>query len=274
MKTTTNETEDVTALDFHPALKDFPRLTEAERIVLTASVERNGIQIPLIITEENKVIDGRERLEIARALELDDVPVSVVNMKTDAEVRAFAFENRVTAPNMTRSRKVLFILELHPDLAMSGGGRAGRPKKLENGSPISGDIVNSFRQLAERYKVPREYFDQLAEMRREATADEWKRIELAICNDGVPISRLYPGFKTGLKAGSRRGAVIYAGMIQGTLVGILPRAFSSIREGFSRWAKGEFDSAAKVAIEHEWAAILDEAPLELQRIAKKKWREA
>ncbi len=265
------------SLTVHPALEGFPSLPADQLVVLHNSIEARGIMKPLVCTHDHQVYSGRARLHCAMVLELATVPVMI---REESDVLGYAIESRIARGQLTKSGIVLLLFEQHPELAQSRGARAGRKKNCPlngqlNVSPSNGEQIanrhESFRSLGARYQVPRQYFEQLAEMRAEATAEEWTELRRVILEEEASIPRQYAGFKTGRPAGSARGAVIYAHVDeQGLLAGILPRAFSSIRQGFSQWAAGAIDSRAKAAVEKEWSALLDEAPAELLRIAKRK----
>lgn len=254
-------------LEVHPDLVNFPGLSDDQLAALTLSVKERGIQEPLTIDVHGRVYDGRARLQIAKALELFTVPFVT---RDETDVLAYAIESAVNRRQLTRSAVAFLLFEQHPDLATVNGRKGGRPSTYKKTGP-EGPVLNSYTALGARYRIKKEYFLLLAEMFNEASEDEWSELRHAILFEEASIPRQYAGFKTGLKPGNKRGAVIYASVNeQGLLDGILPRAFSSIREGFSRWNTHEINSKAKAAIEKEWAELLDEAPPELLRIAKRK----
>lgn len=59
---------------FHDLLRP---LTESERQALKNSIREYGIRVPVMVDEDDGVIDGANRLQIAAELGLDDVPVDV-----------------------------------------------------------------------------------------------------------------------------------------------------------------------------------------------------
>jgi hypothetical protein len=253
-----------TSLTVHPALDGFPSLSPEQLLVLQGSIERCGITDPLIMTPDREVYSGRSRLHCAKILELANVPVI---MRPEKDVIGYAIENRIARGQLTKSGIVMVLFEQHPDLAKAP--KMGRPNKCSSGEHLSKQH-DSFRSLGARYQVPYQYFSLLGEMRQDATEEEWQELRKVILEEEASIPRQYAGFKTGLKPGTKRGAVIYASVDeQGYLEGILPRAFSSIREGFSRW-ETEIDSKSKAAVEKQWGELLDVAPPQLLRMAKRK----
>jgi hypothetical protein len=251
-------------LTIHPALADFPGLSDDQLAALTISVKAHGIQGRIVCNEEHEVYDGRALLQIAQALDLSVVPVEV---RDEKDVLRYAIESAVNRRQLTRSGVVFLLFEKHPELS-STRNKGGR-KKLVNNSPVSGAEIASYRDLAAVYRVPREYFVSLCEMQEGMTAEEWAELRRLVLFEEASIPRQYAGFKTGQPAGSNRGAVIYAALgEQGELEGIIPRAFGSIRNGFQNW--GDVPTNAQAALEKEWDALLDAAPEKFLQIAARK----
>jgi len=264
-------------LTFHAGLEDFPELPADQMDALTESVKEKGILEPLFCTPDNECYGGRAKLRIAQALDIPEVPVII---REETDVLGYAIETAVARRQLSKSGIALVIFEQHPELAATKGAKAGRPKTVipHNNTSVSpsksGEVLakrhESFRQLGARYKVPHYYFSLLGEMRDGMTGEEWTELRRVILEEEASIPRQFAGYKTGRPAGSSRGPVVYAFLSeQGLLEGILPRAFSSLREGFSRWDT-EIDSKSKAAVEKEWGELLDAAPPELLRIAKRK----
>ena len=254
-------------LTLHPALADFPGLSDDQLAALTISVKAHGIQGRIVCNEEHQVYDGRALLQIAQALELPVVPVEV---REEKDVLRYAIESAVNRRQLTRSAVAFLLFENHPELS-STRNKGGRAKNWPPKGPVSGQDLNSYRDLAVRYRVKRDYFTLLLEMMAGMTPEEWAELRRMVLFEEASIPRQYAGFKTGQPAGSQRGAVIYAAVDeQGVLEGILPRAFSSLRQGFARWGTNDIGTDAKAAIEKEWESLLDDAPAELLKIAARK----
>jgi hypothetical protein len=252
-------------LSIHPALENFPGLSDDQLAALTLSVKSRGIQTPLVIDGDRQVYDGRAMLGIALALELSLVPVVV---REEKDVLAYAIESAVNRRQLTRSAIAFLLFEQHPELAIFRN-KGGRPKKPA-GIPQVSVQPSSFAQLSARYRLDRDYFTQLLAMHNGMSVEEWTELRRIVLFEEASIPRQFAGFSTGAKAGCSRGAVIYASLdAQGLLDGILPRAFSSIRQGFARWGT-EIPTDAKAAIEKQWSELLDDAPPELLKIARKK----
>jgi hypothetical protein len=252
-------------LTIHPALENFPGLSDDQIASLTESIKSFGVQEPLICDEQRRVYSGRSRLLVAQALEIQTVPGII---RPENNVLQFAIESAVSRRQLTRSAIAFLLFEQHPELAR--GGKAGRPKNCSTGEQLSAR-QESFRSLGARYRIHPSYFSLLGEMQFGSSVEEWAQLRHVILYEEASIPRQYAGFRTGLKAGTKRGPVVYACVDeQGLLEGILPSAFASIRQGFARWNTADIQTDAKAAVEREWAALLDEAPPELLRIAQRK----
>jgi hypothetical protein len=69
----TRPVEGLRGSDFNPSSRHEPKALRT----LKASIARRGIVMPLLITEDGRVVDGHRRLACARELGIADVPVVV-----------------------------------------------------------------------------------------------------------------------------------------------------------------------------------------------------
>ncbi len=258
-------------LTVHPDVLNLPGLSDDELAALQQSILEHGVRVPLLVDDHHRVYDGRARLAAALASDKAAVPIVV---RREDNVFMAALEGSILRRQLSRSAIAFLLFEQHPDLAAKSN-KGGRPKKLVATRPVSGQELASFRDLAARYRVRRDQFVLLAEMREGMTPDEWAQLRHVVLFEEASIPRQYAGFKSGQPAGSNRGPVVYALVNeQGELEGILPRALSSVRQAFSRWSTGGIDTKSKAAIEKEWSDLLDEAPRELLTIAMRKAKHA
>lgn len=73
-----------------------PRKNETAIVKVAASLAEFGWQQPIVVDKEMVVIAGHTRLEAARRLNMETVPVSVAEHLTDAQVKAYRIaDNRV-----------------------------------------------------------------------------------------------------------------------------------------------------------------------------------
>lgn len=71
------------------------RVTKSQISAAKKAIQEFDFNTPLLLDSENQVIAGHWRLEAAKALELDEVPVLVIDHLDDVQVRAFQIaENR------------------------------------------------------------------------------------------------------------------------------------------------------------------------------------
>ncbi|MBL9122138.1 MAG: ParB N-terminal domain-containing protein [Planctomycetaceae bacterium] len=66
-----------------------PPLRAADRKVLRASIQDNGVQVPIVIDQDSCIIDGRARHEIAQELGIK-CPSIVRQFKDDSERASYA----------------------------------------------------------------------------------------------------------------------------------------------------------------------------------------
>jgi hypothetical protein len=67
-----------------------PPLSPDERAALAEDIRQRGVLVAVVVDEENNVLDGHHRLEIAAELGLPDIPVKVVAGLTAGQKRALA----------------------------------------------------------------------------------------------------------------------------------------------------------------------------------------
>ncbi len=73
-----------------------PSHTQTEYEALYQDIEQNGIRYPLIITEDYEILDGHTRFDIARHLEMQEVPIVI--LKTEAD----KIEDTIISLNLAR----------------------------------------------------------------------------------------------------------------------------------------------------------------------------
>jgi N6-adenosine-specific RNA methylase IME4/ParB-like chromosome segregation protein Spo0J len=69
----------------HPDAKLVPVMPEREYDAFRADIAARGLLVPIEITANDVVLDGRQRLRAARELELNSVPVRVVDVLDEAD---------------------------------------------------------------------------------------------------------------------------------------------------------------------------------------------
>ena len=85
-----------------------PSMTSEEQAALSADVAERGILTPVDITREGVVLDGRHRLQVARAIGLPVVPVRVVRPADEVRYIVLAALNR---RHLSASQRAAVVLE-------------------------------------------------------------------------------------------------------------------------------------------------------------------
>lgn len=88
-----------------------PALTPEEYQALKADIEKNGILVPIIRTEDNQTIDGYHREKIAAELGINDIPVRTVPGLTEEERRRMTIRLNANRRQLTAEQKRDLIRE-------------------------------------------------------------------------------------------------------------------------------------------------------------------
>lgn len=165
------EIRPVEQLQPHPALKFFPMLPTDELALLAEDIRDNNLREPLDVVGD-LVIDGRNRLEALKACGLTQCSVIVREAGTDPI--EFALAKSILRRNLTKSAIALLLFCQHPDLESERGKR--KTEGLKQGkTPMfpRGHSMASYRSVAEKYHVHRDYFRLLAEHREAVNDEDW-----------------------------------------------------------------------------------------------------
>ena len=97
-----------------PFAAALPPRTAEERRRLTADIWLNGIKVPVLVTEDDEVLDGHHRLAIAAELGLaaDRIPIRVESGLTAAEKRHLATTLNTHRRHLTREQVRATITDL------------------------------------------------------------------------------------------------------------------------------------------------------------------
>ena len=98
----------VERLRAHPFAARVPAMGEAERALLGEDISRRGIVTPLEVTDQDLVLDGRERLAVACELGLAAVPVRRV---TPVDVADYILCAALARRNLSASQKAALAVE-------------------------------------------------------------------------------------------------------------------------------------------------------------------
>lgn len=86
-----------------------PRLTAEEYDLLEQDILSNGVQVPIVVSQGGRIIDGHHRDEIARKHDLH-CPRQTVD-GTESELRSMAFRLNINRRHFTREQKRELIAE-------------------------------------------------------------------------------------------------------------------------------------------------------------------
>lgn len=89
-----------------------PRPTEEDKDVLRQDIKKNGIKIPIVINEDNVLIDGYTRNDIAKGLGFEEVPVEIRGFKDKREETYFIFQVNSFRRHYTTAQRVVMALKL------------------------------------------------------------------------------------------------------------------------------------------------------------------
>jgi|SRR5579864_2024626 len=82
-----------------------PPLSPAEREALKKGILKNGVQIPIVVDENENVIDGAHRAEFAEELGLTEIPVSVRTGLSEEQKRLLAVDLNLHRRHLTTKQK-------------------------------------------------------------------------------------------------------------------------------------------------------------------------
>ncbi len=110
------------SIEIHPLAQRWPLLPEAELASLAECIASDGLDEPITVTQDGRIVDGRNRLN---ACELAGVtPVfTTVFFADEAEIRRFITRKNALRRNVTTGQKAMAIAE---NLALAGKRRDGR----------------------------------------------------------------------------------------------------------------------------------------------------
>lgn len=84
-------------------------LSDAEIEELTASIRKDGINVPLLVQKKtNVLIDGFNRLAIAKKLKIQEVPVEVIDCK-DEDIEAKQIALQIGRRNLNQADRKMYV---------------------------------------------------------------------------------------------------------------------------------------------------------------------
>ena len=103
-----------------------PPLSDEDYETLKASIERNGIQIPLIVWRRGKglvVLSGSNRLRVAKELGLKTVPVIIREFADKHAAKMFAISDNLARRQLTTGQRAYLAYQYRQLLSVGRGSR-------------------------------------------------------------------------------------------------------------------------------------------------------
>lgn len=94
----------------HPQMNIVPRMSKSELEGLVEDIRESGIQDPILITTDNHIIDGHNRFEAAKQLELKKVPVEKRKM-TEGEIINYMLRSATFRRQLKDDQRMLLMVE-------------------------------------------------------------------------------------------------------------------------------------------------------------------
>jgi len=101
----------VEMLSEYPKASDLiPEMTKTEFNDHLESIKKSGIQVPIHITKDHKILDGRHRWQAAKTLNIKEIP-SITHDFSEEEAIAFVRDTAIERRNLTPEQKLNIILQ-------------------------------------------------------------------------------------------------------------------------------------------------------------------
>jgi len=183
----------------HPSAGLFPMLTDAELDDLAANIAKHG-QLEPIVLFEDKILDGRNRLEACRRAHVEPKfrALEACDSPTDFVISANLHRRHLT-PMLRTTCAVnalpLFAAEARTRQQAAGktAGR-GRPKAMSHPGAELSDTRRATDEAAHAFRAGERAVESMAAVRRRAPEvfDAAKSGHIAAVTDAVKIARLEP----------------------------------------------------------------------------------
>ena len=121
-------------LHLHERTELVPRMAEGAYEAFRRDIEARGLQVPLEITKDGVVLDGRERLRAVRELGLDSVPVRVVAPSDEVGYMLLAAIER---RQLSASQRAALVVELDRYRQERDEGKRRRLQNLRQNAEVA-----------------------------------------------------------------------------------------------------------------------------------------
>lgn len=155
----------ISDLTLHPACDTVPRMRPDEWAVFLEDVQRRGVQEPIVVQRGGRVLDGRHRLEAAKARGDETVPARLVDVSEKEQID-FIIAAAVLRRHLTDDQRSILAAKFREpiskaakaDRAKKAGatGGAGRPRENSLLTDASHKLIpsrNTRKEAAQHFQV-------------------------------------------------------------------------------------------------------------------------
>ncbi len=122
----------------------FDSLPKEDYQALKEDIKKNGIKTELHITKSNTILCGHQRWNIAKELELKEIPCKIINIdeSNELKVKEYVILDNVLRRHLTTEQKYLLIAELSKIYEIGrGGDRKTEDFKKDKLSSMNEDVL-------------------------------------------------------------------------------------------------------------------------------------
>lgn len=237
-------------------LVPLPPLTVEQQDALRASIEAEGLRVPIDVDEQGNILDGEHRFDIVGQTDL----VRVVSGLSEAEKRAYAFQSNLARRNMSPAqwREIQpHLKEIALALAEEGstqeeiGRRLGVAQNTVSawfGTPIIGPDNRRTRPDA-RVKIPREEHDSIVERLEEGETQEQVAADYGVGQQAISqIATKAKDTKKRKEARPKKGMYDHVTLLHGNMEDLVDGKFDLVVTDPPYLIDANYDSV----VELEW----------------------
>lgn len=159
-------------------------LSEQEFTQLEENILQNGILNPIIVTNDNTIIDGHHRHRIALKYNLP-IPIKVMNFNNRSDTELWIIKNQFSRRNLSKYERGLLALKLKPIIAASAKENQGKRTDLTSVQNLTN--VDTKKEIAKIAEISHGTLAKIEKIDNEAT-DEMKQ---SILNGKLSIDKAY-----------------------------------------------------------------------------------
>jgi len=143
-----NITGKIKPRDFHPVADAFPPPTEEELQGLFEDIKRNGVRVPIVLSADGRIVDGRCRYNICADLGIEP-PTMTLPPEVTPEVASVSYN--LHRRNLTAAQRMAIAVRLLPHF------EASARRRMKAGKPSSEPKGLARKQVAQAVRVAEDY---------------------------------------------------------------------------------------------------------------------